>query len=64
MIPRFLPALVVKPGFGSIAAQLSSWDSGEGPRPAGLRCPSLVALKGGFPTATPLHVCLSCRHLP
>lgn len=52
MIPSFLPSLMLKPEFGSIAAQLSSWDSREEPRPAGLRCPS-PALKGGFSSATP-----------
>lgn len=44
---------MLKPEFCSIAAQLGSWDSGEGARPAGLRSPSPVALEGGFPPATP-----------
>lgn len=51
MIPRVLPALMVKPEFGSMAAQLLG--QRRGPRPAGLCCPSLVALKGGFPSAPP-----------
>lgn len=53
MIPRFLPALMVKPEFCSIAAQLSPWDCREEPRPAGLRCPSLLSLRGGFSSAAP-----------
>lgn len=73
MIPRFLPALAVKPGFGTIPAQLVGQ---RGPRSPGLQPPpglgpaqglsrsSLLTLKGGFTSSPRSEVPLLCSEPP
>lgn len=64
MIPRVLPALMVKPDFCSIAAQLSSWDCREEPSPGGAPLSLAAGSEGRILLSNPLHFCLCGPYLP